>query len=394
MIHSRDRRSASVPFVRPRRGSSRKRLSGRGRPTLRALTATCVALCAGPAGAVTVLPEGAWVLASIPANPAGKPVGELFEPALSSDGYPQSWVVYVYDTDTREYRDPGAQGRITQGDGFWIQQLVAESVAIDAVPGTRPASVLASPGCPVDEGCAHVRLPGSDGAFTWTLVGSPFDTALDPGAVRIVTSARDSVCVAGCTLEQATADGLVRPELYRYDTVARRYVDVTDAGTLGAGDGAWLGIESAAPATGMALLLPRPATSADELPPNPGEAGRETLQGVDRDGDGLRDDVQIGIDALDYTAPEEATARQSAMALQEVVSVGGGDATAVQQVGNTVATAAECLVETFGDGAADQLELHRIMVLDTDARAAAAREFDRLSVGQEFAADTSGDACE
>ena len=36
-------------------------------------------------------------------------------------------------------------------------------------------------------------------------------------------------------------------------------------------------------------------SSNPNLPPNPGEAGKLTLEGVDSDGDGVRDDVQIAI---------------------------------------------------------------------------------------------------
>ena len=34
------------------------------------------------------------------------------------------------------------------------------------------------------------------------------------------------------------------------------------------------------------------STTSDTLPPDPGKAGKQTLMGVDSDGDGLRDDIQ------------------------------------------------------------------------------------------------------
>lgn len=50
-----------------------------------------------------------------------------------------------------------------------------------------------------------------------------------------------------------------------------------------------------------------PVAPDDGLPPDPGEVGRQTVEGVDRDGDGVRDDVQRRI-ALAYTDPEVRTA--------------------------------------------------------------------------------------
>lgn len=63
-----------------------------------------------------------------------------------------------------------------------------------------------------------------------------------------------------------------------------------------------------------------PEPPGDGLPPDPGEAGKASLEGIDSDGDGLRDDIQRYI-ALTYTdSPKtRAALRQAALALQKII---------------------------------------------------------------------------
>jgi hypothetical protein len=66
---------------------------------------------------------------------------------------------------------------------------------------------------------------------------------------------------------------------------------------------------------------PPPGTDPqDNLPPDPGEAGKATLEGIDSDGDGIRDDIQRYI-ALTYpdSRKTRAALRQAAIALQKII---------------------------------------------------------------------------
>ena len=65
---------------------------------------------------------------------------------------------------------------------------------------------------------------------------------------------------------------------------------------------------------------PDPPGGGNELPPDPGEAGKTTLEGIDSDGDGLRDDIQRYI-ALTYPDSQKTRAalRQAAIALQKII---------------------------------------------------------------------------
>ena len=56
----------------------------------------------------------------------------------------------------------------------------------------------------------------------------------------------------------------------------------------------------------------------DNLPPDPGDAGKATLEGIDSDGDGVRDDVQRWI-AINFSNSEKTRAAltQDAKAMQQ-----------------------------------------------------------------------------
>jgi len=63
-----------------------------------------------------------------------------------------------------------------------------------------------------------------------------------------------------------------------------------------------------------------PNPPGNGLPPDPGEAGKATLEGIDSDQDGVRDDIQRYI-ALTYPDSQKTRAalRQAAIALQKII---------------------------------------------------------------------------
>jgi hypothetical protein len=79
------------------------------------------------------------------------------------------------------------------------------------------------------------------------------------------------------------------------------------------------------------------------LPPDPGEAGRATLEGIDSDGDGLRDDIQRYI-ALTYPGSQKTRAalRQAAIALQKIILGSPNEESALRNT-ELEARASECI---------------------------------------------------
>jgi hypothetical protein len=87
---------------------------------------------------------------------------------------------------------------------------------------------------------------------------------------------------------------------------------------------------------------PDPPGNSD-LPPDPGEAGKETLAGIDSDDDGIRDDIQRYI-ALNYPESEKTRAalRQASFALQKAILESHDEESALYNT-ELEARASECI---------------------------------------------------
>lgn len=68
--------------------------------------------------------------------------------------------------------------------------------------------------------------------------------------------------------------------------------------------GAWILVENYTP------IVPKPSGPLAKLPPDPGAEGKKTVLGIDSDGDGVRDDIQIAVTKL---IPDDPYARAGAM---------------------------------------------------------------------------------
>lgn len=88
---------------------------------------------------------------------------------------------------------------------------------------------------------------------------------------------------------------------------------------------------------------PEPPGGGSGLPPDPGEAGKTTLAGIDSDGDGLRDDIQRYI-ALTYpdSGRTRAALRQFALALNKAIMESPDEESALRNT-EFIHRASECL---------------------------------------------------
>lgn len=108
------------------------------------------------------------------------------------------------------------------------------------------------------------------------------------------------------------------------------------------------------------------------LPPDPGEAGKKTLAGIDSDRDGVRDDVQRYI-ALTYTnsAKTRAALRQVALGYQASVTQGNAEQLSDAIDCNTAAFMTTGADVAGGQRAREALLALKASVLNTPARAKA-----------------------
>ena len=127
-----------------------------------------------------------------------------------------------------------------------------------------------------------------------------------------------------------------------------------------------------------------------DLPPDPGPAGLETVEGIDSDADGVRDDVQRFI-ALEYQESEttRAALTQVAIALQDQLLAAGSTTASLTAAAETM-RAVECVlsVQTGGTVQERQRAVQRLQarVLNSALRFDAYREFDSQVAGQVISA--------
>ncbi|MPV85233.1 hypothetical protein [Ostreibacterium oceani] len=137
-------------------------------------------------------------------------------------------------------------------------------------------------------------------------------------------------------------------------------------------------------------LVPQPKALAQPL-----QAGEETLAGIDSDGDGVRDDVQIAIYNR-YPNDEEKRNALTLMAIdiQKVVVLGAeGDENKIFSHGLDDKPI-QCLDETFGDDGYNELGFIQIIVLNTPERFNASLDFDFALDGSFFTAKNYENPCE
>jgi hypothetical protein len=130
------------------------------------------------------------------------------------------------------------------------------------------------------------------------------------------------------------------------------------------------------------------------LPPHPGEAGKLTLEGIDSDKNGIRDDVQIYI-AENYGYSEKAVAALQQLAMtaqQQIVAVKSREA--AKSVGEQLSKAVTCYQRTVDQETRDADAMYDVVgeLLDTDMRLKRYLEAERLAANQLYPLPQGSDA--
>lgn len=141
---------------------------------------------------------------------------------------------------------------------------------------------------------------------------------------------------------------------------------------------------------------PDPPGGGNELPPDPGEAGKATLEGIDSDGDGLRDDIQRYI-VLTYPDSQKTRAalRQAAIALQKIILESPDEESALRNT-ELEARASECLWYIHPDDGNRMDDMLIAEFLNTLERSRAYLEYNSKLGGNVFGGkdiDEYGSSC-
>jgi hypothetical protein len=124
------------------------------------------------------------------------------------------------------------------------------------------------------------------------------------------------------------------------------------------------------------------------LPPDPGDAGKQTLAGIDSDNDGVRDDVQRYIAISQAAAPAtRAALRQIVVPNQEFVLNADADVQTILNIESLRNKATDCLKYVRGgdiEGSASLNKALRAQLLNTRARQVAYLTADAKLSGHFF----------
>jgi hypothetical protein len=120
------------------------------------------------------------------------------------------------------------------------------------------------------------------------------------------------------------------------------------------------------------------------LPPDPGEAGKQTLAGIDSDNDGVRDDVQRWIGLENYSVPTTLPVLSSYAALVQRFVVNVFDESAALKARDERVAISDCwdFLMPQDDGRA--LTRIEILTLNTPSRLRAFADADKLLSGRTF----------
>ncbi len=139
-----------------------------------------------------------------------------------------------------------------------------------------------------------------------------------------------------------------------------------------------------------------PATdTSPNLPPDPGEAGKATIEGIDTDKDGVRDDVQI---AIYERHPVDEKVRKAleanSMALQQaIVGASESDNEKIYSAMDAIGVSSYCLVRATDNPHAESDFVERKM-MNTSERSAAYMKFSEAMNGQFFGVNGSEADCQ
>lgn len=139
------------------------------------------------------------------------------------------------------------------------------------------------------------------------------------------------------------------------------------------------------------LLVAVSMAHAGELPPNPGEAGRRTLAGIDSDHDGVRDDVQRWI-ALTFPHSEKLRAALIQQAkLSQLYILNASNPDTSRLTARKILSSIDCLSYVSPDAYSNIAEEFDAVFFNTYDRSKALIQADHHSSGTVFGSSSYED---
>jgi len=217
------------------------------------------------------VPHNQWSMLSLPCSvPSGTKIGDLFGDDIRIDGQPSvyrsTWIIYTYDSKLGSYKDPGLDGELSPGQGFWFIQMSGSDVTLDLPPGSQVVSThLPGGACQSQLGCASLPLSGhANSGIYWNLLGNPFPSNIVTDKLSLLTSSSPcGVLEDGCTLNKAAEHDILHNTLWHYS--AGGYEELTEAAIIDSWAGFWAAELPAAAGISpvLQMLVPAPSISSN-----------------------------------------------------------------------------------------------------------------------------------
>jgi len=204
-----------------------------------------------------VLPHNQWQQIALPMSPpaGSNTVATVFGDDIEGE-YGEDWVLYAHDAMSDSYIDPGLEGIVSLGKGYWIIQLSEEDVTIDLPEGSAQASLTKQSQCTSSEGCYKVDLTAQENMQQRVMLGNPFPKKAIWSDLRVTTSSGDCSKVDGCTLNEAESSGVFLRKAWRYNPATKNYDIIENSTQLNSWDGFWSLTLSDASDLNPKLLIP------------------------------------------------------------------------------------------------------------------------------------------
>ncbi len=211
-----------------------------------------------PAVQPLVINRNEWNMVSIPATleAADYTVENVFADDITGV-YGTDWVLFEYDSANRVYVNPGLQGSLKRGKGYWLIQFNQATVTIDMPTSTNTAFSSSITGCATVRCIAH-PLQTTGNVREWHMPGNSFGSDVNAGDVRVVTDS--GVCQTGCTLAEAAAENLVHDQVFAFRG-GPAYDVKQDQDTIESWTGFWLATLPAAHGLNTKILFSQQANS-------------------------------------------------------------------------------------------------------------------------------------
>lgn len=214
----------------------------------------------GAESAIT-LKSGSWELVSISTAPASTLILDIFGSALSADDYGSKWIVYAYDGVLGEYVDPGVDGAVSAGEGFWIIHITGSDIFV-TVPDFPDLPVIVDEfGCVASDGCYQHKLDTNAGSDTWNITGVLGSRKRLLSELSFSQADSMAACFSQCDVNESIDNGLISENIWVYNSGSNDYERLNGDSVIPLNKGFWL--QTTASANDFNLLVSRVIADPD-----------------------------------------------------------------------------------------------------------------------------------